>query len=120
MLPLLVGSLRNVTDGLHRRWTENKQTWVGVFFGLGNPDRILAKEFLDCPEREVASLDMNQLGRWTSLADHRYEIGIRSLYRIAVLPGPIPDRLVIRLSEVNFTHVGQPGEQRCQARNQSR
>ena len=110
---------RNVSDGLQRRRTKNKQTRVGVLLELGDPNRMVAKEFLDYAEREVAPLDMNQPGWRTGLAEHRYEIGICSHHGIAILFRPIPDRPVVRLPEVNITHMGQAGEQRCQARNQS-
>ena len=93
---------------------------MGVLLELGDPDRILAKELLDRTQREIAPLDVNQFGRRTSLADHRAKIGIRGHDGIAVLPGPIPDRPVIRVPEVDITHTGQPGEQGRQARNQSR
>ncbi len=85
-----------------------------LVYGEGkDPNRILAKQFLDRPEREIAPLDMDQFGWRTSLGDHRYEIGVRSHHGIAILPRPIQDRPVISLFEVNIAHMDQAGEQRC-------
>jgi len=64
--------------------TKNQQTCVGILLELRYSNRILADEFLDCLEREVATLDMNQLGRRIGLAGHRYEIDIRGYHGVAI------------------------------------
>ena len=127
-LPLLIalvavscsGAHATLPTGFSTRWTENEQTRVGVLLELGDSNRILAKEFLNCRTREVAPIDMNQLGCRTSLADHRYEIGIRSHHGVAILPRPIPDRPIIRLLEANITHMGQAEENSDVRRGMSR
>jgi hypothetical protein len=45
------------------------QTRVRIILEFGNPNRILAKEFFDHVEREIAALDVNQLRRRSSPID---------------------------------------------------
>jgi hypothetical protein len=87
---------------LHQRWPKNQQTRVRIILEFGNPNRILAEEFFDQVEREIAALDVNQLRRRSSPIDESHQIGVRSDHRMTILSCPIPDFLITCLLEANI------------------
>ncbi len=54
---------------LQQRWPKNERTGVRIILEFRNPNCIPAKEFFDHVEREIATLEMNQLRRRTSPID---------------------------------------------------
>src|ERR1700722_2299268 len=81
--PFRVWWSRNVTG---RASTEVDEVRADPSWGPSRTRRSESHSGEEVPRllgKEVAPLDMNQLGWRASLADHRYEIGIRSHHGIA-------------------------------------
>ena len=101
---------------LHQRWPKNQQTGMRIILEFRNPNCILAEEFFDHVEREIAALEVNQFRRRTSAIDEGDKIGVRSYDRIAVLSCPIPDFFIARLLEANIAYMDQAAKQGRQAK----
>ena len=101
---------------LHQRWPKNQQTGVRIILEFRNPNCILAEEFFDHVEREIAALEVNQFRRRTSAIDEGDKIGVRSDDRIAVLSCPIPDFFIARLLEADIAYMDQAAKQGHQAK----
>ena len=101
---------------LHQRRSNNQQTGVRIILEFRNPNCILAEEFFDHVEREIAALEVNQFRRRTSAIDEGDKIGVRGDDRIAVLSCPIPDFFIARLLEADIAYMDQASKQRRQAK----
>ena len=101
---------------LHQRRPKNQQTGMRIILEFRNPNCILAEEFFDHVEREIAALEVNQFRRRTSPIDESDEIGVRSDDRVAVLSCPIPDFFIARLLEADIAYMDQAAKQGRQAK----
>ena len=83
-----------------------------ILLELGKPDGASAEHVFHDSEREVAVFDMNELRRPTETLTHLDKVVVAGNDGIAVCCCPVPDRLVVRLSQSNVSDMGQLRKER--------